>query len=79
MAVPRTLRLSRTTTSYIVRPVFYGGPLDGAIELPVKTDELLGKIRAKAGSYEMVGFTCSVQDDDPMKEFSMDLAVYQWA
>jgi hypothetical protein len=65
-------------SSYLVKPAFYGGPLDGSQEMAVTKDELLGRIRKKSGSYELVGFMSSALDDDPLKEYSMDIAVYEW-
>jgi len=76
--VPSNLPLKPSTDSAIVLPVFYGGPLDGAREPPVKLSGLIPRIRTRCGRYEMVGFTSSVRDDHPLKQFAMDLAVYEW-
>lgn len=80
MSLTSHLALKPNPRSALVRPVFYGGLRDGHVGYPVPSGELLGAIRhpGGVGRYELIGFSSSFDDDDPLQEFRMDDAIYEW-
>jgi hypothetical protein len=58
--------------SFFVRPVFYGGPLDGWAGLLVEGDRVRGSVKHRGGTYSLQGFK------SPTGDYEADDAVYEW-